>query len=1454
MPSFKKKSISLSIRNDCSRQFRLSLYTDTERTASGMPPAQKARAGVGLVGAAGDEWQDKKVSEVELIFGVANVICAPKPPGKMRPASTPLDSVIGMLKEHQFVVEASFEMPTIFRHTFKLNGLTDKPGQPLEFSKLIPDIIQVLPSLRADPTSCSVGVAPDGELVELSATDSRLQLRVIDIKLASEPGANYFAEVVYYSMVLAAWLTEHGLNDQFVVTGNGAVWPGSYEKSALALKHDEKLSGTPISVQELIAAMGQDLEEAEFSVYVPRLRRLLLDQLPNILGKEWDELPWHPSVRCQSCEFLGYPWKDKYGKPTEDKLHCWQVAKKGDMISRVAGLSRGAAGALPPSVANVTALSALRPSDPVFDRHPGLRAKRSVLPARAMALVSGVTSAIPGSGSSATMPKWSDLKVFMTLDYDPSSAITAVMSMRASWREPLPFGSVAKAEEKRWGDKASGQIVKIVPARTIKDEEREFLAFLRQLKAIFQWVEDDDKARTTASLTPDDVRSSTYQIYLWDDAQYRHLTRLMGRHLVAISRDPALRGLAWLFPPPEVLPHPEDATLKSPISLVNTAVDNHLAVPVPHHYTLYEVAQHYLPTSASVSPPFVRELYREPLTNLIPAERIHEYWEHKPSWLTVQSALVESSVNKTYALALITSQLQHDPGIQLARSAAPTLSIQRTHIKNASPETLLWHQFTQLNVALQGVESQLAYALPPTERESRFRAAHLVRELSGGREYTAALAQINANCHTRLRSAPDLVIYVLSPHSRDVKLEPGDFNVALSPRDEDLFLNKNVGHRLAHAPTYVPADLFRTIEGARLTAVTVEAIDREHLLIALRLDPKNRIRQMERCGDAIFSTCAMLDPVYRDFLTKKVRLTLEGMGKPKGYAGNPRLMIALGAPAAAVASAGKPATPAHDFLYHPDLTYRQMVARPTTALQAALVKEGLNLNSSQWNAWESALSRRLTVIWGPPGTGKSETLRAIVRGAVLHAQDSVQPSSLRILITANTYTAVDNVLLKLERHFHACGTSVQLYRVQHHSRPVDAALASHPSLINVLLDKAAPGKDALALRTLLSDLSDAATPRTEVVIVGAPTQQLHNLAYAGEKSDAAGHAKKSWFDLVLLDEASQVDVATSALVFTKLAKDGACVLAGDDLQLPPIHQADAPEGLGPLVGSIYTFMTDPDSFKVPRASLDVNYRSNGTIVEFTKLAGYSSALTAHSPTMTLHVSGGLPVTAPADWPATLAFGPEWAELLRADRPVACFIYDDTASGQSNDFEAQVVASLLRTLHRRLAEPLHRTGGTAPPLLYSVDRFWNQGVGVVAPHRAQGSKIVDTLGRAFTGTGTNPEMIRDAVDTVERFQGQERDVIIASYGLGDPDLIASEDEFLYDLNRFNVLASRATVKLVVLMTRSLLDHLSNDQDVVRASRLLKRYAESYCRNDRPMILTCLDASGAPVGVTGRLRDR
>ena len=96
-----------------------------------------------------------------------------------------------------------------------------------------------------------------------------------------------------------------------------------------------------------------------------------------------------------------------------------------------------------------------------------------------------------------------------------------------------------------------------------------------------------------------------------------------------------------------------------------------------------------------------------------------------------------------------------------------------------------------------------------------------------------------------------------------------------------------------------------------------------------------------------------------------------------------------------------------------------------------------------------------------------------------------------------------------------------------------------------------------------------------------------------------------------------------------------------------------------------------------------------------------------------------------------------------------------------------------------------------------------------------------------------EIIRDAVDTVERFQGQQRDVIVVTFALGDPDQIAEEDEFIHSLNRFNVMASRARAKLIVLVSQQVVDHLASDLDVLRESRLLKSFVETFCNVSAPV---------------------
>src|SRR5690606_28268523 len=96
----------------------------------------------------------------------------------------------------------------------------------------------------------------------------------------------------------------------------------------------------------------------------------------------------------------------------------------------------------------------------------------------------------------------------------------------------------------------------------------------------------------------------------------------------------------------------------------------------------------------------------------------------------------------------------------------------------------------------------------------------------------------------------------------------------------------------------------------------------------------------------------------------------------------------------------------------------------------------------------------------------------------------------------------------------------------------------------------------------------------------------------------------------------------------------------------------------------------------------------------------------------------------------------------------------------------------------------------------------------------------------------------SIDTVERFQGQEKALMIASFGLGDVDQIAAEEEFLYSLNRFNVTASRAQAKFIAIVSRQLIDHLPRDRRALEESRLLKHFVDGFLRRVHRIALPSL----------------
>ncbi|MFL5734772.1 MAG: AAA domain-containing protein, partial [Chloroflexia bacterium] len=674
--------------------------------------------------------------------------------------------------------------------------------------------------------------------------------------------------------------------------------------------------------------------------------------------------------------------------------------------------------------------------------------------------------------------------------------------------------------------------------------------------------------------------------------------------------------------------------------------------------------------------------------------------------------------------------LEHDLKNVLARAAAPPLVQPASRLSGVPPRSVLWHEYTRLNQALEELDECTLRAMPAHEREARFKSAHLLERLEG-EDKLEAYDRLQMTVQQRLASAEELLIYRLGRDSYDFNVRPPALGYALAPRSDPAFLGKSAYPLVSEHEIKVSGRLSGSVAEAGLTKVSVVALDRVNGLIALKLWHTNCALELESKGVADFRSDVMVDPVGEDYLSSKLRLTLRGIGRPASAGEDESAAHALGLAGAAGSLSGvdetapTPESPASEFLWQAPRLANTPVARDVAPVRARLEACGEHLNASQWAAWEAALTRRLALIWGPPGTGKSQTLRAIVAAAVWHAHREQMP--LRLLISSNNYTAIDNVLLGIDTLLARVldVKAYRLFRLQSQYNDPPAELLQHPDIEPVIVKTTQAPEDIQDLQAMLD------TP-SRIVVVAGPPQQLHNLAISTRnktKKATPERTQRRWFDLVIIDEASQLDVAEATLVVSKAAEGAAFVLAGDDKQLPPIQPATPPEALEHVVGSVYNYIRH--HHQVDPHPLQVNYRSCRTLVNFTRRAGYDPGLRAYhedlrlgllapglscesyGPPPTINMGreeafgahpqapgretpaphlvgrgaiGGHPQAAgregpaplfaverPDNWPETLYWTPNWGRFLDPQRPAACFIYEDDVAGQSNPFEADSVA-------------------------------------------------------------------------------------------------------------------------------------------------------------------------------------
>lgn len=437
------------------------------------------------------------------------------------------------------------------------------------------------------------------------------------------------------------------------------------------------------------------------------------------------------------------------------------------------------------------------------------------------------------------------------------------------------------------------------------------------------------------------------------------------------------------------------------------------------------------------------------------------------------------------------------------------------------------------------------------------------------------------------------------------------------------------------------------------------------------------------------------------------------------------------------------------------------------------------LRDAQVAAWRGLAGERTGLILGPPGTGKTHLLAWLILGYILSCRAAEKPC--RVLVTAFTRAAIGNLLDGVAKRVAAHDAEIPLLYVG--TAPPDGLAAGIQHV------------ERTGRASLEQAVDQIAAPH---LVVGASVWTIYKLLQDG-RFPGANDTFAPVFDLICIDEASQMPLGHGLIALGALATAGRVVVAGDNKQLPPIRVSRSVDvGGRNLGGSLYEYLKSANAAEF---ALDETFRLNGPLTRFAEQKFYPGRFRSTDETKDRRLllaqgwDEGL-----SDW-ERVVLDPNW--------PICVLVHEGPSAATRNPFEASIVARLTKALRSSIP-------GSDGKVPCEAREFWRERMAVVSPHRAHNQTIAALISEG----GETP-----FVETVDRIQGKERDCIILSYCVADPEFALAEAAFIFSPERLNVATTRARSKLIVLISRKLLDATPADQETLDQAELLREYVAS-----------------------------
>ena len=429
------------------------------------------------------------------------------------------------------------------------------------------------------------------------------------------------------------------------------------------------------------------------------------------------------------------------------------------------------------------------------------------------------------------------------------------------------------------------------------------------------------------------------------------------------------------------------------------------------------------------------------------------------------------------------------------------------------------------------------------------------------------------------------------------------------------------------------------------------------------------------------------------------------------------------------------------------------------------------LNSTQEEAVNEVLrTKDVMVVHGPPGTGKTTTLVEAIYETLMRES--------QVLVCAQSNMAVDWISEKL------VDRGVNVLRIGNPSRVNDKMLSftyerrfeAHPDYPDLWQLR----KTIREMRNRRHRGDDSFHQKIERLKSRAAEIEIRiNAELFGEArviaSTLVGSANRLLhgmrFTSLFIDEAAQ---ALEAACWIPMRRVSRVILAGDHCQLPPTIKS-----LAAMHGGLEKTLMQRIAENHPEVVtlLRVQYRMNEQIMRFSSDWFYGGKVESAP---SVRHRGILDYDNPIVWIDSKDTLPSPADENTESETVSSRYHEEfigESFGRINKPEAELTLATLQELFDKI--------GRTRILEERID------VGIISPYRAQVQYLRQLIRRREY---YKPYRSLISVNTVDGFQGQERDIIIIS-------LVRSNEQgqigFLRDLRRMNVAITRARMKLIII---------------------------------------------------------